>query len=133
MREDPAGGGSGGGGERGRFRDAAERADVFVGCAVEDPSAAEWIATVIEEADIQTRFSAGCSPELGRTSKLGNFRPDPPAPPLVRMLPDFLRDLIGGAKAGTKKDRQLSDTLMGFYERNSSEDLTFLSLVLVDT
>ena len=48
-------------------------------------------------------------------------------------MPDFLRDLIGGPTSGTKKDRVLWDTLMGFYERNSSEDLTFLSLVLVDS
>lgn len=121
------------GGERARFRDLAQTSDVFVGSAVKDPTTAEWISTVVEEAGIQTRFAADCSPELGQTSVLGKFRPEPAAPMLVRMLPDFLRDVIGGATSGTTKDRQLWDTLMGFYGRNSSEDLTFLSLVLVDT
>lgn len=119
--------------ERERFLDLATKADVFVGSAVQEPSTAEWIAQVIEEADIKTRFSAGCPPELARTSLLGRFRPDPPAPVFVRILPDFLRDLLGGENSGKKKDRVLWDTLNGFYERNSSEDLTFLSLVLVDS
>lgn len=119
--------------ERARFLDLAERTDIFVGSAIHDSATAEWIATVIEEADVKTRFSAGCPPELARTSMLGKLRPYPPAPALVRMLPDFLRDLIGGANSGTKKDRVLWDTLTGFYERNSSEDLTFLSLVLADS
>lgn len=104
-----------------------------MGSAVQDPATAEWIATVIEGADVKTRFSAGCRAELARTSVLGTFRPHPPAPAFVRILPDFLRDLVGGASSGTKKDRVLWDTLTGFYERNSSEDLTFLSLVLVDS
>lgn len=93
----------------------------------------KWIAEVIDEAKVQTRFAADCAPVLEEMSVLGKFRPEPPASPFVRILPDFLRDLIGGEKSGTKKDRVLWDTLMGFYERNSSEDLTFLSLVLVDT
>ena len=119
--------------DRARFNELAGSADVFIGSAVRETEIAEWIATVIEEADIQTRFAAGCSPELGRTTVLGKFRPEPPASPLVRILPDFLRDIFGGATSGTKKDRLLWNTLMGFYERNSSEDLTFLSLVLVDS
>lgn len=119
--------------ERAQFSDLAARSDVFVGSAIQDPATAEWIASVIGEADIATRFSAGCPPELARTSLLGQFRPDPPAPAFVRILPDFLRDLIGGPNSGTKKDRVLWDTLENFYERNSSEDLTFLSLVLVDS
>ena len=81
---------------------------------------------------MRTRFVADCPAGLDRMSRVGNFRPEPPAPPLVRMLPDFLRDVIGGADSGTAKDRKLWDTLKIFYERNSSEDLTFLSLVLVD-
>lgn len=104
-----------------------------MGSAIQDPATAEWIATAIEEANVKTRFSAGCPPELARTSVLGTFRPYPPAPALVQILPDFLRDLVGGANSGTKKDRVLWDTLTGFYERNSSEDLTFLSLVLADS
>eukprot|EP00903_Cladosiphon_okamuranus_P006721 g6558.t1 len=119
--------------ERARFLDMATEADVFVGSAIQDAPTAEWVAQAIEEADIKTRFSAGCAPELSRTSLLGRFRPDPPAPPFVRILPDFLRDLVGGENSGTTKDRVLWDTLNGFYERNSSEDLTFLSLVLVDS
>lgn len=119
--------------ERARFVDVATKADVFVGSAIQDPSTAEFVAKVIEEADVKTRFSAGCPPELARTSLLGRFRPDPPAPLFVRILPDFLRDFVGGENSGTKKDRVLWNTLNGFYERNSSEDLTFLSLVLVDS
>lgn len=106
---------------------------MFVGSALQEPSTAEWIAEAIEEADVKTRFSAGCPPELARASLLGRFRPDPPAPVFIRILPDFLRDLLGGENSGTKKDRVLWDTLNGFYDRNSSEDLTFLSLVLVDS
>ncbi|CAM9746847.1 unnamed protein product [Ectocarpus sp. 8 AP-2014] len=120
-------------GERARFNDLAARSDVFVGSAIQDPATAEWIASVIEKADITTRFSAGCPPELARTSLVGKYRPDPPAPAFVRILPDFLRDLIGGPNSGTKTDRVLWETLNNFYERNSSEDLTFLSLVLVDS
>lgn len=119
--------------DRARFRDIAGSADVFIGSAIREPATAEWVSTVIEEAGIQTRFAADCSPELCQTTVLGGFRPEPPASPLVQILPDFLRDLIGGPTSGTKKDRVLWDTLMGFYERNSSEDLTFLSLVLVDS
>lgn len=119
--------------ERARFLDLATTADVFLGSAIQETSAAEWVAKVIEEADVKTRFSAGCPPELARASQLGRLRPDPPAPVFVRILPDFLRDLLGGEKSGTRKDRVLWDTLNGFYERNSSEDLTFLSLVLVDS
>lgn len=119
--------------ERTRFLDVAGRTDIFVGSAIQDPATAAWIATVIEEADVNTRFSADCPPELARTSVLGAFRPYPPAPALVQILPDFLRDLVGGANSGTKKDRVLWDTLTGFYDRNSSEDLTFLSLVLADS
>ena len=119
--------------DRACFHDIAGSADVFIGSAIREPATAEWIATVVEEAGIQTRFAAECSPELGQTTVLGRFRPEPPASPLVQVLPDFLRDLIGGPTSGTKKDRVLWDTLMGFYERNSSEDLTFLSLVLVDS
>lgn len=118
--------------ERERFRDLAKSADVFIGSAVQDPVTAEWVSTIIEEAGVQTRFSAGCCPELGVTSLLGNYRPEPAASPLVRMLPDFLRDLIGGVNSGKAKDRLLWETLKGFYGRNSSEDLTFLALVLVD-
>lgn len=119
--------------DRARFRDIAGSADVFIGSAIREPATAEWVSTVIEEAGIQTRFAADCSPEVCQTTVLGGFRPEPPASPLVQILPDFLRDLIGGPTSGTKKDRVLWDTLMGFYERNSSEDLTFLSLVLVDS
>lgn len=119
--------------EQSRFCDAAANADVFVGSAVRDSSTAAYISNVIQDAGIQTRFSAGCAPELGQSSLLGGFRPEPAASPLLQILPDFLRDLIGGPGTGTKKDRQLWDTLTGFYDRNSSEDLTFLTLVLVDT
>ena len=119
--------------ERARFLDLATKADVFVGSAIQEPSTAEWVAEAVEEAGVGTRFSAGCPPELARASLLGGFRPDPPAPAFVRILPDFLRDLLGGENSGTKKDRVLWDTLNGFYERISSEDLTFLSLVLVDS
>lgn len=119
--------------ERARFLDQTSKADVFLGSALQEPSTAEWIAEVVEEANIKTRFSVGCPSELARTSLLGGFRPEPPAPVFVRILPHFLRDLLGGANSGTKKDRVLWDTLNGFYERNSSEDLTFLSLVLVDS
>lgn len=119
--------------ERARFRDVASRADVFVASAVEDPVTATWVSNTVEEVGIKTCFAAGCSPELGKTSALGGFCPYPEASQLMGMLPDFLRDVIGGPNSGTKKDRELWNTLMGFYERNSSEDLTFLSLVLVDT
>lgn len=119
--------------ERSRFLDHSARADVFLGSAVQNPDTAQWIAKAIEDADVNTCFSADCAPELSRTSALGQLRPYPPAPGFIRILPDFLRDLIGGASSGTKKDRVLWDTLTGFYERNSSEDLTFLSLVLVDS
>lgn len=124
---------SGKGDERARFRDVAATADVFVGSAVQDASTAKFVSTVIQEAGIQTRFSVGCAPELSETSILGGFRPEPAASPLIQVLPDFLRDLIGGPGTGTAKDRKLWDTLTGFYKRNSSEDLTFLTLLLVDT
>lgn len=116
-----------------KFCDAAANADVFVGSAVRDPSTARYVSTVIENTGIKTRFSAQCAPELSQASLLGGFRPEPQASPLVRILPDFLRDLMGGPGTGTAKDRKLFETLNGFYERNSSEDLTFLALVLVDT
>lgn len=119
--------------DRSKFCDAAANADVFVGSAVRDPSTAKYVSAVIEDTGIKTRFSAGCAPELSQASLLGGFRPEPQASPLVRILPDFLRDLIGGPGTGKAKDRKLYETLTGFYERNSSEDLTFLTLVLVDT
>ncbi|CAM9342803.1 unnamed protein product [Ascophyllum nodosum] len=119
--------------QRERLREALGLADVFLGCAIQDAPTAEWISGVVEEVDVRTRFVADCPAGLDRMSRVGNFRPEPPAPPLVRMLPDFLRDVIGGADSGTAKDRKLWDTLKNFYERNSSEDLTFLSLVLVDS
>lgn len=118
--------------QRERFRESVGIADVFLGSAVKYASTAEWISSVVREADVKTRFVADCPRELSHLSLLGEFRPEPPASPLVQMLPDFLRDLIGGPNSGAAKDRKLWSTLQNFYGRNSSEDLTFLSLVLVD-
>lgn len=118
--------------QRERFRKSVDIADVFLGSAVKCASTAEWISSVVWKADVKTRFVADCPPGLSRVSLLGKYRPEPPVSPLMQMLPDFLRDLIGGPNSGTVKDRKLWSTLQNFYWRNSSEDLTFLSLVLVD-
>lgn len=115
--------------ERSRFLVHSARADVFLGSAVQDPATAEWIAKTIEDAGVETCYSIGCLPELSRVTSLGQFRPYPLAPRLVRILPNFLR----GRRRGTKKDRALLKTLTSFYERTSSDDLTFLTLMLVNS
>lgn len=119
--------------EHERFRDAVAQADVFVGSNVGDPSTAHWVSSVLKDVGVRTCFARDCSSELDEVSTLGEFRPFSTVSPLVQALPNFLRDRIGGAKSGKAKDRQLWDALVNFYERNSSEDLTFLTLVLVDT
>lgn len=116
--------------EHARFRNAANQADIFVASAVHDASTSEWISAVLEDVRIGTCFAADCVPPLDEVSVVGGFRPTADTPALLRLLPGFVRDWIDGSDVS--RDRKLWETLVTFYDRNSSEDLTFLTLVLVN-
>ncbi|CAM9486818.1 unnamed protein product [Choristocarpus tenellus] len=108
-------------------------ADIFIASTVKDPIVSQWAAKEVSKSGVKTRYCRDSVGELGEASLLGEYRPQPgdsTVPRWIENLPDFLQNILFGA---TKKDRELWSTLGGFYDRNSSEDLVFLVLVLVDT